>query len=309
MAQALRSAGFGVVATGRRLTPKQALDDYRPADLADPAAVEGLVRGVRCVVHCAGRAHQFGPKAQDHRQFQVDNAEATSTVALAAAEAGVEHFVHISSVSVYGRQTGGPPDEEAECHPEGPYAESKYHAELKARQAAETRGMRLTVLRLATVYGEGDPGNVARLLRALHHGRFVWIGSGSNRKSLIHRDDVGRACVEVLRSQGSGVRVYNVSAPPCTMGEIVEAMAVALGRRPPRLRVPAALVLGLLRTLTVVSGERGPGRRLCGTLDKWLAEDVFDSSRIERELAFAAQTPLEEGIRREVEWFLRQGEC
>jgi hypothetical protein len=43
--------------------------------------------------------------------------------------------------------------------------------------------MALTILRLATLYGEGDPGNVGRLMRALDRGRFLWIGDGSNRNS------------------------------------------------------------------------------------------------------------------------------
>ena len=37
--------------------------------------------------------------------------------------------------------------------------------------------MALTILRLATLYGEGDPGNIKRLIRTIDQGRFIWIGA------------------------------------------------------------------------------------------------------------------------------------
>jgi len=82
-------------------------------------------------------------------------------------------------------------------NPVGPYALSKYNAKLRAIEIARDSGMALTILRLATLYGEGDPGNVGRLLRTLDRGRFLWIGDGSNRKSLLHKGDAARACMAV----------------------------------------------------------------------------------------------------------------
>ncbi|MDO9566735.1 MAG: NAD-dependent epimerase/dehydratase family protein [Candidatus Desulfaltia sp.] len=74
-------------------------------------------------------------------------------------------------------------DENPPCNPVGPYALSKYNAELRAIEISRESGMALTILRLATLYGEEDPGNVGRLMRTLDRGRFLWIGDGSNRKS------------------------------------------------------------------------------------------------------------------------------
>ena len=65
----------------------------------------------------------------------------------------------------------------------------------------------LTILRMATLYGEGDPGNVARLMRAIDLGRFIWIGNGMNRKSLLHKEDAARASLEVAKTPASGIQV------------------------------------------------------------------------------------------------------
>jgi nucleoside-diphosphate-sugar epimerase len=113
-------------------------------------------------------------------------------------------LILISSVSVYGPYTLGLYDENTPCRPVGPYPLSKFHAELRAIEIADKSGMALTILRLATLYGEGDPGNVGRLIRSLDQGRFVWIGDGSNRKSLLYKRDAARACVAVASSPAAG---------------------------------------------------------------------------------------------------------
>jgi nucleoside-diphosphate-sugar epimerase len=163
--------------------------------------------------------------------------------------------------------------------------------------------MALTILRLATLYGEGDPGNVGRLIRSLDQGRFVWIGDGSNRKSLLYKGDAARASVTVASSPAAGTHIYNVSAPPCTMREIVDGIAGALGKRPLPLRIPGKLALALSRNLS-----RLPNRRLAGihqTVKKWMAEDVYDSQLFNSTYVFSVQTSIKEGIRKEVEWYRR----
>lgn len=58
------------------------------------------------------------------------------------------------------------------------------------------------ILRLGTIYGEGDPGNRARLTQRIGRERFIWVGDASNRKSLIRRKDAPRACVTAACQRG-----------------------------------------------------------------------------------------------------------
>jgi nucleoside-diphosphate-sugar epimerase len=117
-------------------------------------------------------------------------------------------------------------------------------------------------------------------MRALYRGRFLWIGDGSNRKSLLYRGDA--ACA-------------------CTMREIVDGIADALGRHPFPVRVPASPALLLSRHLS-----RIPNRRMAGlhqTVKKWLAEDVYDTRRFEKAYDFQTKTSLKDGLKREVDWY------
>ena len=210
-------------------------------------------------------------------------------------------MILISSVSVYGPYTQGIYDENTPCNPVGPYALSKYNAELRAIEIARASGTALTILRLATLYGEGDPGNVGRLMRTLDRGRFLWIGDGSNRKSLLYKGDAARACMAVAERPASGVNIYNVSAPACTMREIVDGLADALRKRPLPVRIPASIAVSAGKVLSCLQYKRLSG--LDATIEKWLAEDVYDTSRIESDYGFHAQVDLTEGLKREVKWY------
>lgn len=301
-----QAAGLTIRTTGRRALPAIDLPDYRRADLLDATCIAPLLEGVDSVVHSAGLAHQFKKRNGEVSRFTEVNAEGTKNIVQAAVAAGVRHFVLISSVSVYGPHTIAECDEGSPCNPEGIYAQSKYLAEQQSIEIAERAGMPLTILRLATVYGEGDPGNVARLMRAIDRGHFVWLGSGSNSKSLIHSEDVARACVAVLRTPSIATGIFNVSGSPCTIREVVEGLASALGRRLPKWRIPASLILGLTSRSTKLNLDNFIVRTLHGNLQKWLADDVYNGMKFQETFAFKTVVALPEGLGREVAWYRQQ---
>jgi nucleoside-diphosphate-sugar epimerase len=280
--------------------------DYRLADILELSSLYPLFHDVTQVIHVAGLAHIFKKNQVHMAPFKAINEEGTANVCQVAAKTGVEHFILISSVSVYGPSTHGVYDEKAPCSPEGPYAESKFRAEQRAIEIAQRFGMPLTILRLATLYGENDPGNVARLMRTIDSGHFVWVGNGSNLKSLLYRGDAARACISVASRPGSGVKIYNVSARPYAMYEVVEGLAKALGRSLPRLHIPATLVLGPARLFSILAGNRGRLGNLSTLLEKWLADDAYDTNLFKQIFGFQTEIGLTEGLQREVAWYRSQ---
>ena len=300
--QALTS-GMAFRATDLQSDSRTSGIDYKSTDITNPSTLMPVMTGITGVIHAAGLAHIFDSSQVKKAFFDAVNVTGTVNMVNAAVLAEVQHFVLISSVSVYGPFTQGVYDEGVSCNPVGPYALSKYNAEMRAIEIARESRMVLTVLRLATLYGEEDPGNVGRLMRTLDSGRFLWIGKGSNRKSLLYRGDAARACMAVVERSVSGINIYNVSAPACTMREIVDGIADALGKHPFPVRVPASPALLLSRHLS-----RIPNRRMAGlhqTVKKWLAEDVYDTRRFEEAYGFQTETSLEDGLKREVDWYLR----
>lgn len=297
-------AGMHVSTTGRTLRDAEHLPRYVTADLTEENSLTEMMFDIDAVVHAAGLAHQFD-KGLGDAPFMAVNVRGTENAARSAVMSGVKHFVLISSVSVYGAHEESSCDESAACRPHGPYAQSKFEAEQRAVEIFKDTGTCLTILRLATVYGEGDRGNVARLMRAIERGRFLWIGKGTNRKSLIHCDDVARACVVVLASTCAGTNIYNVSAPVRKMHEVVEGLAAALGRPAPRWHIPQSVALSLASLLSSVARRDSKFGRVKETIEKWLADDVYDAQKFEKRFDFEPQVNLEEGLRREVAWHRR----
>ena len=293
--------GLSIIATDK-IENKDLLNvNYVVADILDPESLLKPVNGIDVVCHVAGLAHIFERSKADKVPFYEVNVIGTKNVAYAAARAGVKYFLFISSVSVYGGEAEGK-NEESKCHPETAYAESKWQAEQLLINFCEKVGMDLTILRLATLYGEGDPGNLARLIRSIDKGHFVWIGNGKNLKSLLHRDDAARACIEAIKRPQSGINIYNVSAPPCKMSDIVKTIYDALGKSSPSWHIPGSFALNSAKLLKIFSFNRGKLSNIYDTLKKWVANNYYNTEKFNKTFNFQTGVSLEEGIRREVEW-------
>jgi len=279
--------------------------EYISADITNPISLKPVVKDVDIVVHAAGLAHVFGKIKSNAPNFSVVNDIGTANIARAVAESGAAHFVLISSVSVYGFFARGLIDETFSCRPLDPYAESKYRAEQRSIEIAQKYRMALTILRLVTLYGEGDPGNVSRLMRAIDRGRFIYFGNGLNRKNLLHREDAALACLAVVRRPPLGVRIYNVSAPPCTMREVVEVISRALGKRRPPISIPALIAKRISALFSIMPIIRL--KDISITMKKMLADDIYDSRKFKNEFNFQTRVNLEDGLCREVAMYRRIG--
>jgi nucleoside-diphosphate-sugar epimerase len=133
--------------------------------------------------------------------------------------------------------------------------------------------------------------------------RFIWIGQGENLKSLLHREDAARACMAVIQSPASGINIYNVSAPPCKMHDIVSAIASSLGKSVPSLHIPASFALNSAKIMKNISLNRGLFSTLHNTLQKWVADDYFNTEKFFKAFNFQTMVNLEEGMQREVVWY------
>jgi len=287
------------------------LPNYYPADITDAESLNGLenVGEIDAIIHAAGLAHQF--KETGREIFRKINVEGTRNIAALALRLKAEKFILISSVAVYGEakkaQTGF--EEDADCQPSGFYAESKLEAEKAAIEVCSNNSIDLIILRPATIIGENDRGNVSRLVRAIDRRRFIWLGKGQNLKSLVYKTDVARACACLLEnSVGRGnnqTSVYNVTAEPLAMREIVGEIAKALDKSALPIHFPALPLQKSLSLLSQATGVKFLGN-FSGTIDKWLSDEVFSGAKIKTETGFQIETSPIEGIRREALHYRKQ---
>jgi nucleoside-diphosphate-sugar epimerase len=296
----LRGSPCRLRTTGRRAMPLHALPDYHPLDLCNASGVARLMDGVDVVIHAAGLAHRSHETASCRDEFYRTNSNCTETVTRAAVAAGCRRLVLVSSVAVYGGG-GATVTESHPCRPTSDYARSKYQGEQTASEIAAAGRLELTILRMATIYGAGDPGNVGRLMRAIERRRFIWVGKGQNRKSLVHVEDAARACATAaLADELPRDGVFNVSAMPVTMADIVATIASALGRSAPALRLPSAPLLQLADCGRMVPGLRGTSVRVRRLIEKWTSDEVYDGSLFRESFGWTPHVTLSEGLARQV---------
>lgn len=271
-------------------------------DVTDRAAVRAAMRGVDAVVHLAALLHVVDPPASLRSAYERINVGGTALVSEAAREAGVGRLVLFSTIAVYGASAGGVLTEDSVPHPDSFYAETKLAAEQIVRAARRDDGGELgTVLRLGAVYGSRIKGNYRRLVTALARGRFIPIGRGLNRRTLVYDRDVGRAAVLAALHPAAAGQVFNVTDGRIhTLEEIIAALCGALGRMPPRVTLPVGptrRVAGLLEDGARLCGLRSPVVR--ATIDKYTEDVAVDGSRL-CSLGFAPRYDLAAGWRETV---------
>jgi nucleoside-diphosphate-sugar epimerase len=292
------SHGIWVRGLGRHKVASDA-QEMIAADLLSPGALRGAVAGMDCVIHAAGLAHTRKPSWDE---WHAANVRATGNLVSEAVTSGVPHFILVSSVSVYGPNGVGVRDESSPCSPEDGYARSKLMAESTAIGLTQGTPTALTILRLGTVYGEGDRGNIARFIRAIDSRRFLWIGSGENRKSFIYKTDAARAILAAADQRPPGPAKYNLTAEPCTVRELVFTICDALHKPLPRIRIPAVAAQSAAAVVSALSWGAGRIGRLSTDVRKLLGDDAYDGSKFKAAFSFSEEVPLAEGVRREAEW-------
>ena len=186
----------------------------------------------------------------------------------------------------------------ASTHPNTFYGQTKRAAEQIVLNARGADGHPLgTVLRLGAVYGSRIKGNYERLTHALARHRFIPIGSGLNRRTLVYDRDVGRAAAMAVSHPAAAGRVFNVTDGEFhTLNEIIESICSALGRTPPRLSLPvgpARTLVGLIEKGSNAIGIKPPVTK--AMIDKYTEDIAVDGSLIKKELGFVPQYDLKTG--------------
>lgn len=276
--------------------------ELRMGSVTDPEAVRDAVQGCTGIIHMAALLHIVNPPPALRAKYEAVNVGGTRTVLDAARAAGVQRVVFFSTIAVYGygeRERKGSLVETSVCCPDTFYGETKLAAEKLVLDAKRSDGVPLgTILRMGAIYGSGIKGNYRKLALALAKHRFIPVGRGQNRRSLIYDRDVAAATVFALRMEQAAGQVYNVT-DNCfhTLADIIAAICAALGNRPPRVRIPLAfarlaansadLLFRLVRRRPVVRAA----------VDKYVEEVMVSGDKIRRELGFVPKYSLIEGWR------------
>jgi dihydroflavonol-4-reductase len=274
--------------------------------LEDAASLGAAVAGCRYLFHVAADYRLWVP---DPAAMFRANVDGTRDLMRAALAAGVERIVYTSSVATLGLVKGGNADEATPSglgDMIGPYKQSKFAAEQAVRELVAERGLPALIVNPSTPIGPGDvkPTPTGRIIVEAAKGKMPgYVDTGLN---IVHVDDVAAGQLLAAERGCVGER-YILGGDNMSLAEILGEVAGAVGRRPPSLKIPYAMVLPIAAGAEMMA--RLTGREPFTTLDgvrMSRKKMYFSSAKAMRELGYAPR-PARRAIADAVTWFADNG--
>ena len=255
-------------------------------DVCDEGTMLRATEGAEVVVHLAANTG-VEPSVRDPRADFTTNALGTLNCLEAARRHGVRRFVFSSSGAALG-DCAPPFHEKLAPRVASPYGAGKLSGEAYCSAYHRSFGVPTVALRFSNVYGPGSDRKdslVARFTRQALAGETILIhGDGEQTRDFLYIDDLARGVDRAIFAEGVAGEVFQVAS---------------------NVETSVNEVLALLTKAWKAHGigdptvERGAPRK--GDVRR----NHADASKARCRLEWRTEVPLEEGIMRTVEWFVR----
>jgi len=309
LARTLRDRGYCVRALVRERKRVGLLDptgmEMVEGDLRDAESLRRACDGVNTVFHLAALYRREG--ASEREFFEV-NAEGTRRLLEAAQQAGVERFLHCSTVGVQGEIRNPPATEEAPYNPGDHYQRSKVEGERYALSFFRSGKLSGVVVRPAGIYGPGDR-RFLKLFRGVAKGTFTMIGDGKVLYQMTYVQDLVDGMILAAERKDVQAEVFTLAgAEYTTLSELVLRIGRAMGVQVKIRYVPVWPVMAAARAcqavcrLIRVEPPLYPRR-----LDFFTKSRAFDISKARRVLGYEPKVDLDTGLRLTAEWYRQNG--
>ena len=267
-------------------------------DLVNPEAVRSLLRKADpdLVLHLAAHVGGIGANQAHPAEFLYDNLMMGVQLLHESWRAGVAKFVAVGTVCSYPKFTPVPFREEDlwNGYPEetnAPYGLAKKMLLAQSQAYREQYGFNAVYVIPANLYGPGDnfdletshviPAVIRKCLDALENGKpevVVW-GDGSPTREFLYAEDAAEGILLAAEHYDSSEPVNLGAGEEITIRDLTEKIARLTGFEG--------------RLVWDTSRPNGQPRR------------AIDATRARERFGFVARVPLDEGLRRTIEWYRR----
>lgn len=245
--------------------------------------LESLLSGVSMIFHLAA---QPGVRASWGSNFEVyirDNVLATQRLLEAVKDKKIEKFIYASSSSIYGDSETLPTKETTIPLPKSPYGVTKLAAEHLCYLYWRNFGVPTVSLRYFTVFGPRQRPDMAfyRIIAsALKGERFSVYGTGEQSRDFTFVSDAVEATISAAE-RGINGRAYNIGGGNrATLSDVIDLVEKITGRK------------------VIVEYKQAQKGDVMHTF--------ADTSLARHDLGYNPCVKLEDGLRAQVEWFLKE---
>ena len=231
----------------------------------------------------------------------------TKNILDASINAGIKKLVHCSTAGVLGVIEKLPADESYPYNPYTIYETTKVEAEKLVFEYHNKYKLPVTIIRPELVYGPRDLFTL-KFFQAVKRGFFPIIGNGNNTCHLVYIDDLVKAFMLCIDKKATGDAYLIGGESYITMNELLTNMANALGVKPPGIHIPIKLV-SIMATMMEFSGTvLNFEPILTKSRVRFFTENKGSSyAKAKKELGYVPDVSLEDGLRRSVEWYRKNG--
>lgn len=249
-------------------------------------------RQFEVIIHTIGLIDQTAPKK---RLFEI-NAEGTKKMLDWAMKNGCQHFIQLSSISVYGFKTMGENrTEDRTKRSQGrlmvPYGPSKAKAEIYIEES----GLNYSILRLPSVLGEKDTFISPSIIPRLKNGTFFFSGKKNDKLfSTLYVKNLG-PIIKKLINVGPLNNAFNCTDYQITWYEFVEEFAKNLN---------IELIPRKKSFLTLLTHLKDKNYLYLLTNSYYGAH--FPNDKLKEKIGFEPEYPWQEGVKEAINGYLLQ---
>jgi nucleoside-diphosphate-sugar epimerase len=211
------------------------------------------------------------------------NVLGTLNVLKASLENKIQRVIHTSTSEVYGTAQYVPMDEKHPLTPQSPYAASKIAADKLAESFFYSYGLPVSIIRPFNTFGPRQslraiiPTIITQLLR----GKRASVGNLKPRRDFTFVSDTVNGFILLASNKGFAGETFNLgTGKEITIQELIDRICGIMG---------VTLEIGVDRRR--VRGNQSEVMRL-----------LSDNSKAVKSLGWKPKCPLEEGLRRTIDW-------
>ena len=259
---------------------------------------------MECIYHVAAVFRTAGHTDDYYHEVNVGG---TDNVLRAARTNGAARVVHCSTVGVHGDVAEIPCHEATAFNPGDIYQETKLAGEQLARSAF-ANGQPGVVVRPASIYGPGDLRHL-KLFKTVDNGQFRMFGSGETLWHPVYIDDLVHGLILCGHHQAALGQTYILAGESyVTLNEWTAGVAAALGRVPPRGRLPYWPLFASATVCEAVCRPLGIEPPLHRRRAAFFVKNrAFSIEKARRELGYQPQVEIDEGLKRTAAWYVGHG--